>query len=564
MYDWSAGGVHLVNVLPGGTPVLCGASSGPATRCNASPYVMSGPRHAVSADGSKIFFYTGGNLYVREDDARTVQVDASQTGGPGGGGIFQIASADGLVVYFTGAPGLTSDSVPGSGTNLYRYDTSTGALADLTPVAGAGADGGTSTGGVLGASDDGSYVYFVANGVLAPGAAPGDCTHANQTQLGSCSLYVWHDGSTRFVARVSGADSTDWEIGWAVSYPVARVSLDGRYLAFDSRRDLTGQSPAGYQQVYLYDDTSGRLTCASCSPTGAPPTASVTLSQVGGMEASPASYLQGGAGDAGGWLQRNLTVTAGGAARVFFQTAERLLPAATNGRDNVYEYETGGAGGCRQPAGCLDLISSGTGSDNAVFLDASATGDDVFFATAQRLAASDIDGAVDVYDARVGGGLPAAAAPTLCSDEDCKGPASASPPVPTAASISFSGPGNTTSTATPAGRARVLTPVVRGTSFLVRVSVPAAGRITITGAGISTVRRSVNGAGTYAIRVSLTPAARRALGRQHRLSVMLRVGYGPPGAGARTASVRLTVMPAVRHNARHARRASSPNRGGAR
>jgi hypothetical protein len=559
LYDWSAGGVHLVNVLPDGTPALCNVDT-----VTASCYVtlIPGERHAVSADGSKIFFYIGGNLYVREGDARTVQVDASQAGGSGGGGIFQIASTDGAVVYFTGAPGLTSDSVPRSGTDLYRYDTNTGALADLTPVAGAGADAGTQTGGVLGASDDGSYVYFVANGVVAPGAAPGDCTQAGEQATGSCSLYVWHDGSTRFVARVSGADSPDW--GDQVIFPLPRVSPDGRYLAFDSRRDLTGQAPGGSQQIYLYDYATGHLSCASCSPTGAPPTASVTLS-TGTMLASDATgETTSGTGDAGAWLQRNLTVTASGAARVFFQTAERLLPAATNGKQNVYEYETGGAGGCREQAGCLSLISSGSGSSDAVFLDASATGDDVFFGTAQRLAASDIDGAVDVYDARVDGGLPAAAAPTLCSGEDCKGPASAPPPAPIAATVGFAGPGNATSTATPTGSATVLTRAVHGASFVVKVKAPSAGRISITGTGIGTVRRLVARAGTYGFGVSLTPAARRTLARRHALVLALRVGFAPPGAGAEAASVRLTVMPALRHRPRHARRAGIRKQGGAR
>ena len=42
-----------------------------------------------------------------------------------------------------------------------------------------------------------------------------------------------------------------------------------------------------------------------------------------------------------------------------------------------------------------------------MFLDASASGDDVFFATRERLAPTDTDELVDVYDARVDGGFPA-------------------------------------------------------------------------------------------------------------------------------------------------------------
>jgi hypothetical protein len=103
----------------------------------------------------------------------------------------------------------------------------------------------------------------------------------------------------------------------------------------------------------------------------------------------------------------------------------------------------------------------------------------------------------------------------------------------------------------------VLTRVVHGSSFLVKVGVPAAGRITISGAAVRTVGRSVAGAGAYALTGTLTQAARRTLARRHQLTLRLQVAYAPPGASARTASVGLTVMPALRHRSRHARRATA-------
>jgi len=47
------------------------------------------------------------------------------------------------------------------------------------------------------------------------------------------------------------------------------------------------------------------------------------------------------------------------------------------------------------------LISAGTGSDNSVFFDASASGNDVFFTTQDGLVSEDKDGVSDMYDARV-------------------------------------------------------------------------------------------------------------------------------------------------------------------
>lgn len=538
LYDWSAGGgVQLVNKLDDGTIL-------PFSKC-CKP-MLAGPGHAISADGSKIFFPSGDggtstSLYVRENDDKTVQVDASQAGGPGGDGVFEWASADGSVVYFE-APdtsGLTSDTVPGSGWNLYRFDTDTGQLSDLTPVADAQVGGGKSFGpgsdgantGVLGASGDGSYVYFVADGVLAPGAAPGDCVAQNTGQFrppdsGACSLYVWHDGTTRFIARLSGADSYDWNTVLS-SEPYARVSPDGRYAAFDSYRSLTGADTAGHEEIYLYDYDTGRLSCPSCSPTGAPSTRSVTT--LATTAAGPGAFYT---------FARDLAVTPGGAARVFFQTADPLLPQATNGQQNVYEYETQGGGSCSEPSGCLYLISSGTSSDQSVFFDASPTGDDVFFATVQRLAGTDTDETVDLYDARVDGGFPASAPPPSCVGDGCKPAPGTAPAAPTVGSATFVGPGDTTASA---GRARVVRKAVRGTRFVLSVRVPAPGRITISGTDVRTSRRSVTRAGIYRLTVVLTSRARRALKHKRRLRVAVRMSYAPRSGQPSGVSVAFTV-----------------------
>ena len=74
------------------------------------------------------------------------------------------------------------------------------------------------------------------------------------------------------------------------------------------------------------------------------------------------------------------------------------------------------------------------------FWEASPDGSDVFFTTAQSLVARD-PGSVDLYDARVQGGFPEAAAPAACEGEACQSP----PPAPeakTPASSAFRGAGN--------------------------------------------------------------------------------------------------------------------------
>src|SRR6185437_6077035 len=94
-----------------------------------------------------------------------------------------------------------------------------------------------------------------------------------------CDLYVHHAGTTRLIAVLSGADAPDWS--YELNKLTARVSPDGRWLAFMSQRPLTGydnhdaNSDKLDEEVYLYDATAsagaGAVVCASCDPTGARP-----------------------------------------------------------------------------------------------------------------------------------------------------------------------------------------------------------------------------------------------------------------------------------------------------
>jgi hypothetical protein len=103
--------------------------------------------------------------------------------------------------------------------------------------------------------------------------------------------------------------------------------------------------------------------------------------------------------------------------RVFFDSSDALLPAASNGKQNVFEYENG----------AIHLISSGSSDEDSTLADASANGDDVFFTTRAQLVPEDQDENSDMYDARVDGGFPVATSPAPCTGEGCRGPVGASP-----------------------------------------------------------------------------------------------------------------------------------------
>ncbi len=158
--------------------------------------------------------------------------------------------------------------------------------------------------------------------------------------------------------------------------------------------------------------------CASCNPSGARPTGPSSLGHNGIM-----------------YRARDFTE----AGALFFDSSDALVPHASDGLQNVYEYENGH----------VYAISNVAGGEESLFMDASPDGDNVFFATADQLVTQDRDNRVDVYDARVDGGFPVSVSPPPCDNGDsCKPPASPQPAAFGApASATFSGAGNPPSAA---------------------------------------------------------------------------------------------------------------------
>ena len=138
-------------------------------------------------------------------------------------------------------------------------------------------------------------------------------------------------------------------------------------------------------------------------------------------------------------------------AYVFFDSADPLVPQATNGTLDVYEWEAQGTGGCALAEGCVSLISSGEDSGPSYFLGASANGSNVFFGTHAKLVPQDGDESGDLYDARIDGGFPTPAGVGPCEGDACQSVAPA-PIDATPGSLTFYGPGN------PGGESSTTTP----------------------------------------------------------------------------------------------------------
>ncbi len=470
MYEWAAGQLKLVNVLPNGTPGGRGHTD--LGFGQGAGFPDRELRNAISADGSHIVWSEGPNnftevhLYDRDMVAeKTVQIDAAQggTGAGNGGAVYQIASSDGSKVFFSDSEALTADANHVSGSSdLYVYENGPGKLTDLTPHPREGEGAGVVKGVVPGASSDGSHVYVVATGVLAPGATSG-----------ADNLYLLHDtGSawtTTFIAALSPLDRNDWagtltEIP-LVNHMTARVSPSGRYLTFMSSKPLTGYnntdavSGVADQEVFLYDAQANKLSCVSCNPSGARPVGVAVKSQAPPLVDQPELWnSQTLAGSIPGYTNETNDLTQyqsrylSDSGRMFFMSPDNLVPAATNGKEDVYEYEPLGVGDCTSASGCVSLLSSGTAPQESAFLDASTNGDSVFFLTAsQLLPTEDIDGSYDIYNARVcTSGSPCITPPPVVSARTCEsaegcGRGAVAPPSYTApASTAIAGSGNVT------------------------------------------------------------------------------------------------------------------------
>jgi hypothetical protein len=413
LYVSADGRLSAVNVLPGEQAARPNATFGgmPQPQISAENEAFRGDfSHAISDDGSRIFWtdFNTGDLYVREDplasDARTVQVDAAV----GGGGAFWTASADGSKVFFTKG-------------QLYEYDVESAQTIDLTP--------GVEVRGVIGASENGEYVYYVDS---------------------AYELELWHDGSTTSIATLSETDGertapfhvfasepepSDWRA--EIGYRSAEVTPDGQGLVFMSNQSLravgypNGYDNDGFYEVYVYEAGTGQLFCVSCSRSGEPPQ-STEATEAGRNSAAyvPLSFSS----------TYQLRWASDGGGRVFFDSLEPLVAQDTNGKQDVYEWERDGVGSCREAAGCVYLLSGGTGGSASWLLDASSSGEDVFIASRTELVPGDPYDSFDVYDARVGGVQPPTA--PACSGTGCQGVPPAPPIFATPASVTFGGVGN--------------------------------------------------------------------------------------------------------------------------
>jgi hypothetical protein len=433
-------------------------------------------RNAVSASGRTVYFTAaaGGcegvnrnneivigagppaqEIFARINGERTVAISepsiadcaACSTQAPADA-TFIGASRDGSKVWFVTNQAL----LPGDNdttSDLYEYDFDAPAGHRIIQVSGGGPGDptpgrGAIVEGVGSISEDGSHVYFVAQGVLT--TTPDSL--GRPAQPGASNLYLYErdgefpNGRTVFVTELSPADASQWDAGQAAPM---ETTPDGRFLVFTSTADLTADDTSTAQQVFRYDARS-----APGAPAGQ--LVRVSVGQTGRYVCETSGQTQEGYNCDGNTETAAATVRAptfaaaqrvdqdpspaisDDGSTVLFTSSARLTPAAQEDTANVYVYE----------AGQTFLVSGGRAPAASFVqgLQVSPSGGDILFRTPEALVAQDTNTGGDIYDARIGGGFPAPAPPPACGGEGCQGPLGTPPVAGLPSSATLSGTGN--------------------------------------------------------------------------------------------------------------------------
>jgi hypothetical protein len=376
---------------------------------------------AVSTDGSHVLLSTESsdgplNLYMRVNDAVTYEVSG------GHGAQLVGVNATGTRVLFMSGLQLTPDDTDTS-RDLFEWNESGDTITRL------------SKGIEAGNSDDCDAVWAPQCAVerleterpdidnsVSPTAdavlfySPEQLDPTNPGVPNERNLYESVNGQIRRIATLDASTTVKR----------VQVSPDGNHIALLTDSAITSYESAGHDEMYVYNAINDSIVCASCLPSGSPPTSNVHASGSGLFMADD--------------------------GRVFFGTRDSLVAQDTNGYLDVYEY----VGGRPQ------LISAGTGFGDStksvpffpggsLGLEA-VTGDgvDVYFSTFDTLVPQDHNGHfVKFYDARTNGGIPFKPPLLPCAAADeCHGPGSLPAPEPQIGTAADLGEGGNASPAT--------------------------------------------------------------------------------------------------------------------
>jgi hypothetical protein len=203
LYDSADGQLSLVNVLPDGKLAVGATFGSPPLLTPRGQRQPPGLDNVISTDGLRAFWTDTQagpdmeHIYARENRTSTVAVSL-------GAARYWTATPNGRYAFYT------------EGEKLWRFDTEHGTREELADEGLEGEAAGVQ--GVMGASDDGSYVYFVAEGALAAGAERRVCQIGEEREEEAgilpvgrgCNLYSLHVGEApKLVAALAAIDDEE-------------------------------------------------------------------------------------------------------------------------------------------------------------------------------------------------------------------------------------------------------------------------------------------------------------------------------------------------------------------
>jgi hypothetical protein len=265
-----------------------------------------------------------------------------------GNGAFSVdfagASTDGKRVFFTSAEQLTTNDDDSQSDVFMRFSGVT-TLQSVGEINGNGPFGAT----FAGASADGSRVFFQTSEQLL--------------STDTDSVIDVYQRSASVTTRVSTGATT----GNGNAPAVFRgMSSDGTRVFFTTDEQLVSADTDHSQDIYERSGGTTTLTSAG---------------QINGNGALDPAFV-GASADG---------------VRVWFSTAEKLVPTDTDSQSDVYQ----------RSGGQTFLISrgaiNGSGNFAALFRGASSDGSRVFFSTSEQLVSADTDSQQDIYEFSPGG-----------------------------------------------------------------------------------------------------------------------------------------------------------------
>jgi hypothetical protein len=431
LYEYSAGQLRQANVDSAGQTIgSCGANI--VKGAEKQDRFDAGSVHAVSADGSRVFFEavpTGGkcsdpkHLYMRVDggseEAQTVDLGAYR---------FAAANPQGTEVLLAKESGGENDE-PFRNDEFFLYDTESQATPTFAFKA-LFAD--------VDVSQEFTAVYFRSHERPLP-EAPAPSAQEDPSRF---DLYRY-DIPAETLSFIAATE----EVNFANGVDDPSTSPDGRYYYF---RAVALNYPGGAretEQAYRYDNVEKVIQCISCASSF-------------DQEPKQSAFFASHPGDP---VKEELISASANGDFVFFDTPAALVPQDVDGEvppegnntdlenasleyspsSDVYEWRRDGLDGCAQVQGCLALITSGRGGVLNMLLGVADEGQEAFVYTKSQLVPQDNDTEGDVYDVRVGGGTPPPPPrPVECEGDACSTPFAA-PNDATPSSSTFHGAGDT-------------------------------------------------------------------------------------------------------------------------